>query len=93
MNRMPEKLQSDQLLLIRRSTQYAGLTLEADTVALQAVHGLSEEILSSSRHAGDIVLFPFNGSIDMFKYLLDGVSNFSSDTVTRNQCDLCHIES
>jgi hypothetical protein len=29
----------------------------------------------------------------VFEDLLDGVGNFSSDTVTRNQGDLYHIES
>jgi len=74
-------------------TRHVELTLETDTVALQAVHGLSEEILPCRRHSGDIVLFPFNGSIDVFKDLLNGVGNFSSNTVTRNQGNLCHIES
>lgn len=92
MNRIPTRLQSDQLLPSRMSTGYAELTFETDTVALQAVHGLTEEVLSGGRHSGDIVLLPLNGSIDMFENLLDGVGNFSSDTVARNQRDLCHIE-
>ena len=74
-------------------TRYVKPTLETDTVALQAVHGLSKEILPCGSHSGDIVLFPFNGSIDVFEDLLNGVGNFSSDTVTRNQGNLCHIES
>ena len=68
------------------------LTLETNTVTLQAIHGLSEEVLSSSRHSGDIVLFPLNGSVDVFEDLLYGVGNFSSDTITWNQGDLGHIE-
>ena len=74
------------------SARHAELTLETDTVALQTVHGLSEEVLSSGGHSRDIVLFPLNGSVDVFEDLLDGVGNFSSDTVTWNQGDLCHIE-
>lgn len=72
--------------------EHAELTFETDTVALQAVHGLPEEVLSSGGHSGDIVLFPLNGSVDVFEDLLDGVGNFSPDTVTRNQGHLRHIE-
>lgn len=75
------------------STKYVELTLEANAVALQTVHGLSEEVLSSGGHPGDIILFPLNGSVDVFKDLLDGVGNFSPDTIAWNQGDLSHIES
>jgi hypothetical protein len=74
------------------STKYAGLTLKTNPVALQTVHGLSEEVLSNGGHSGDIVLVPLNGGVDVFKYLLDGVGDFSSDTVTWNQGDLCHVK-
>ena len=92
MNKIPKKSQSEQLSPSgRMGTRYVELTLETDAVALQTVHGLSEEVLPGSSHSGDIVLLPLDGSVDMFKYLLDGVGNFSPDTVTRNQRDLCHI--
>ena len=64
--------------------KYVKLTLETDTVALQTVHGLPEEVLSSGGHSRDIVLFPLNGSVDVFEDLLDGVGNFSPNTVTWN---------
>ena len=38
------------------------------------------------------MLFPLNGSVNVFEDLLDGVGNLSSDTVTWNQGDLWHIE-
>jgi len=70
----------------------AELTLETNTIALQAIHGLSEEVLSGSGHSRDVVLFPLNGSVDVLEDLLDRVGNFSSDTITWNQGDLCYIE-
>lgn len=38
------------------------------------------------------MLIPLNGGIDVFEDLLNGVGNFSSDTITWNQGDLCHIQ-
>ena len=75
-----------------RQNERDELTLQTNTVALQAVHGLSEEVLSGSGHSRDVVLFPLNGSVNVFEDLFDGVGNFSPDTVTWNQGDLCHIE-
>jgi len=86
------KPQPNQFLPDGMSAGYVELTLETDTVAFQTVHGLSEEVLSSGGHSRDVVLFPLNGSVDVFEDLFDGVGNFSSDTVTWNQGDLCHIE-
>ena len=92
MNRIPANNDPISSYLNGMNGGYVELTLETDTVALQTVHGLSEEVLSSGRHSGDIVLFPLNGSVDVFEDLLHGVGNFSSDTVTWNQGDLRHIE-
>lgn len=86
------KPQSDQFQPCGMKTAYAELTLEADAIALQTVHSLSEEVLPSGRHSRDIVLVPLNGSVDVFENLLDGVGNFCSNTVAWNQGDLCHIE-
>lgn len=88
MNRIPTKSRPDRFQLGGTNTKYTELTLEANAIALQAVHGLSEEILSGGGHSRDIVLVPLNGSIDVLEDLLDGVGNFSSDTVTWNQGDL-----
>jgi hypothetical protein len=65
------------------------LTLETDSVAFQTLHGLFEETLASRGEAGDIVLFPFNRGIDMLEDLLDRIGNFCTDTITRDQSDLC----
>lgn len=60
------------------------LTLEADSVALQTLQSLLEEILAIGGHTGNVVLFPVNGSIGILENLLDRVGNFFTDTVTRN---------
>lgn len=46
-------------------------TLQTDFVSLQAVHGLLEEGLSRRGHTRDVVLLPFNGSVDVLEDLLD----------------------
>ena len=89
---MPAKPRPDQFRPWGVNAKYTGPTFETDTIALQAVHGLSEEVLSGGGHSRDIVLFPLNRSIYMFKDLLDRVGNFGSNTVTWNQGDLCHAE-
>lgn len=63
-------------------------TLQAYTVALQTLHGLFEEVLACRGHAGDIVLFPFDGCVDIIKNLLDRVGDFSADTIAGNERDL-----
>jgi len=63
-------------------------TLQADAVALQAFHGLSEEILACRGHAGDIVLFPFDRCVDIVKNLLDGVGDFSANAISGDERDL-----
>jgi len=65
------KTKSNQFPPSVTNTKHVELTLKTDAVALQAVHGLSEEVLSDSGHSGDIVLFPLNGGVDVFKDLLD----------------------
>ena len=60
-------------------------TLEADLVALQALHSLLEENLALGGHAGDVVLLPLNGSVDILEDLLDGVGNLVTNTVTGDE--------
>jgi hypothetical protein len=64
------------------------LTLETDTIAPQALQSLLEELLTVGRHAGHVVLFPFNGSIHILKNLLDGLGNLMANTISRNQSNL-----
>jgi hypothetical protein len=63
-------------------------TFEPHSVAFQAVHGLLEKSLAGGRHSRDIILIPFNGSVDVLEDLLDRVRNFCADTVSRNERDL-----
>lgn len=63
-------------------------TLQADAVALQTFHGLFEEVLACRGHAGDIVLFPLDGCVDIVENLLDGVGNFSTNAITGDEGDL-----
>ena len=92
MNRIPINHNSISSYPDGGEQKHVKQTLETDAVALQTVHGLSEEVLSCGGHSGDIVLFPLNGSVDVFEDLFDRVGNLSSDTVTWNQGNLCHIE-
>jgi len=90
---MPIRPQSDQFQPNGINTSQAELTLETDTISLQAFHSLSEEVLPSGRHSRDIVLLPLNGSVNVFENFLDGVGNLGSNPVTWNQGDLYHVES
>lgn len=63
-------------------------TFQADAVALQTLHGLFEEVLASRGHAGDIVLFPLDGCIDIVENLLDGVCDFGANAIAGNERDL-----
>ena len=63
-------------------------TLETNAVASKTLHSLLEEGLAGGRHTRDIVLLPLNGSIDVLKDFFDGVGDFSTNTVARNECDL-----
>src|ERR1700761_2859753 len=64
------------------------LTLETDSVALQTIHSLLEQSLSRRCHSGYIVLFPLNGSVDVFENLFYGVCDFCANTVTWDKGDL-----
>lgn len=79
----------DQFTLLAK-TRWDGdaFTFQADAVALQTLHGLFEEILACRGHAGDIVLLPFDGCVNIVENLLDGVSDFSTDTITGDERDL-----
>ena len=48
---MPVEPQSDQFPPNETSTKCIELTLETDAVALQTVHGLSEEVLTGGGHS------------------------------------------
>jgi len=63
-------------------------TFKSNPVALQAIHGLLEESLTRRRHSGDVILFPFDGSVNVFKNFLDRVCNFCTNTISRNEGDL-----
>lgn len=63
-------------------------TLQADAVALQALHGYFKEILACRGHARDIVLFPFDRCVDIVKNLLDRVGDFSANAISGNERDL-----
>ena len=63
-------------------------TLETDPVAPQTLHSLLEENLALGGHAGDVVLLPLNGSVDILEDLLDGVGNLLADTITGDEGDL-----
>lgn len=57
-------------------------TLQTDTVTLETVHSLLEQVLAGRRHSRDVVLVPFNGSVDSLEDLLDGVGDLCADTIT-----------
>jgi len=66
------------------------LTLQSDLVALQRVDGLPEEKLwigLSTLHTGHINLLPVYGNVVLLEDSLDGLRDFGTDTVTRNQGD------
>jgi hypothetical protein len=63
-------------------------TLETDPVALQALHGLLEQLLTAGGNAGDVVLFPLDRSVYMLEDLLNGVGDFGTNTVTGNKSNL-----
>ena len=72
-------------------------TLETDPVAPQTLHSLLEENLALGGHAGDVVLLPLNGSVDILENLLDGVGDLVTNTVTGDEghldtsSDITHI--
>lgn len=63
-------------------------TLQANAIALEALHGLLEEILACRGHARDIVLFPFDGCVDVIKNLFDRVGDFGADAIAGDEGDL-----
>ena len=67
-------------------------TLETDPVAPQTLHSLLEENLALGGHAGDVVLLPLNGSVDILEDLLDGVGNLVTNTVTGDEGHLGSVE-
>jgi hypothetical protein len=46
-------------------------TFEPNPVTLQALHGLLEESFTGGGHAGNIILFPFYGRVDILEDLFD----------------------
>ena len=63
-------------------------TLKTNTVAPQTLHSLLEENLALGGHAGDVVLLPLNGSVDILEDLLDGVGNLVTNTISGNEGNL-----
>jgi len=63
-------------------------TFKTDSVSLEAIHCLYEEIFASGGHARYVVLFPFYRGVDVLEDLLDGVSDFCTYAVAWYQCDL-----
>ena len=63
-------------------------TLETDPVAPQTLHSLLEENLALGGHAGNVVLLPLNGGVNVLEDLLDGVGNLLADTITGDEGDL-----
>jgi hypothetical protein len=63
-------------------------TLKADAVALQALHGLLEELLATRSDTGNVVLLPLNRSVDVLEYLLHRVGNLGTNTVTGDKGNL-----
>ena len=46
-------------------------TFQTNSISLEAVHRLFEQIFAGGGHTGYIVLFPFYGCVDMLEDLLD----------------------
>jgi hypothetical protein len=67
-------------------------TLEADPVALQALHGLLEQLLTTGGNAGDVVLFPLDRSVYMLEDLLNRVGDFGTNTVTGDKSNLRAVQ-
>lgn len=63
-------------------------TLQTNAVAFEALHGLVEERLARGGHSRDVVLFPFDGGIDMLEDLFDRVCDLRADTIARDECHL-----
>ena len=62
-------------------------TLKTDPGAPPTLHSLLEEVLALGGHAGDVVLLPLNGSVDILENLLDGVGDLVTNTVTGDEGD------
>jgi hypothetical protein len=67
-------------------------TLEADPVALQALHGLLEQLLTTGGNARDVVLFPLDRSVYMLEDLLNGVGDFGTNPVTGDKSNLGAVQ-
>ena len=85
--RIPERREDIQTQArnVRRATR----TFETNPVAPQALQCGLEEVLALRGHAGDIVLLPLNGRVNVLEDLLDRVRNFLSDTISGDERDLC----
>lgn len=63
-------------------------TLKPDAVPLQTLEGLLEHGLAAGSLARDVILFPFNGSVDVLEDLLDRVGDFCTNTITGDESNL-----
>jgi len=70
------------------TSKYRMVTFKTNSVSLQTSHSLIEQVLASRRNTRYIVLLPFDGCIYVFKYLFNGIGNFSANAIPRDKCDL-----
>ena len=67
---------------------YRKRTLETNPVAPQTLHSLLEENLALGGHAGNVVLLPLNGGVNVLEDLLDGVGNLVTNTISGDEGNL-----
>lgn len=63
-------------------------TLKTNPVAPQTLHSLLEENLALGGHAGNVVLLPLNGGVNVLEDLLDGVGNLVTNTISGDEGNL-----
>lgn len=63
-------------------------TLEPDLVALDRLDRLEELRLAGVRLTAHVILGPLHGGVERLEDLLDGLSELTSDTVTRDEGDV-----
>jgi hypothetical protein len=85
--RIPER--HEYMVIEEEAAQH---TLQADPVALQALHGLLEQLLTTGGNAGDVVLFPLDRSVYMLEDLLNRVGDFGTNAVTGDKSNLRAVQ-
>jgi hypothetical protein len=61
-------------------------TFKTDFISFETFHSLFKKTFSSGRDARYVILFPFDGGIDVLKDFFYRVCDFFSDTVAWDQC-------